>query len=153
MAITAIRKKQVKPFTFLHGTRSVRYEKVPEAGTQMLEAMQPLIEGIKGVLTGPTVWSYRAAGPGKLILRAGFQVKPGTRGRDPYHSRLEPAWSCLSALYQGPMPEIIAAWDELFEAATKRGLAMTDERREIYRKWVRFDSRANVTELQLRLKG
>ena len=98
----------------------------PEAGNQMMDAMQPIIDGIKGVLTGPPVWSYRAAGPGKVVLRAGFQVKPGTRGRAPYASRLEPAWSCLSALYQGPMPEIIAAWEELFdfiEAAMLRGAA------------------------------
>lgn len=153
MAITGIRKKQAKPFNFLHGARTVRYEKVPEAGNKMMDEMQPIIDGIKGVLTGPSVWSYRAAGPGKVVLRAGFQVKPGTRGRAPYTSRPESAWSCLSAMYQGPMPEIIAAWEALFEAAEKRGLGVTDERREIYRKWVRFDSRANVTELQLRLQG
>lgn len=153
MAITSIRRKQAKGFAYLHGDRTVRYEKVPEAGNAMMEAMQPVIDGIKGVLTGPSVWTYRPAGPGKVVLRAGFQVKPGTRGRAPYRCRPEPAWSCLSALYQGPMPEILAAWEELFEAAAKRGLAVTDERREIYRKWVRFDARANVTELQLRLKA
>jgi hypothetical protein len=151
MLIGPIKKKTVKPFTFLHGSKAAAYAKVPVEGGKIMDALQALIEGTI-VLIGPPVWSYRPASPGKLILRAGHPVRPGTRGKSPYRARLEPAWECLSALYRGPMASINAAWDEFFGKARKKGLALADEHREIYLKWAGHDSTGNVTELQIRLK-
>ncbi len=151
MAITDIKKKKAKPFIYLHGTVTVAYEKVPEGGGRIMDALQPLVEG-KDVLAGPSVWTYRDGGPGKLVLRAGFQVKSGTRGKAGYAARKEPEWHCLSAMYKGPMPRIIDAWHALMEHAESKGIECSDERREIYLKWVGVDSKANVTELQLRLR-
>jgi hypothetical protein len=153
MLISGIKKKTVKPFTILHGTQVVAYEKVPSVGGKFMDAVRALAEGKLGMVAGPAVWSYRAAGPGKLALRAGQIVRPGTRGKAPLAARQEPAWRCVSGIYRGPMDRIIAAWDELFDAVTAKGIPVSDERREIYRKWVAHDSKDNVTELQLRLKG
>jgi hypothetical protein len=150
--IGPINRKTAQAFTFLHGAKVVSYAKVPAEGGKIMDALQALIEGTT-VLIGPPVWSYRAAGPGKLALRAGHQVKPGTRGKAPYRARWEPEWNCVSARYKGPMTRIVEAWEEFFAKAAKKGLALSDERREIYLKWIGFESADNVTELQIRLKA
>jgi hypothetical protein len=153
--IGPIKRKTAKPFTFLHGSKVVAYAKVPAEGGKIMDDLQSLIEGTT-VLIGPPVWSYRPAAPGKLALRAGHPVRPGTRGKSPYRARWEPEWTCLSARFKGPMTSIIAAWQEFFAKAEakagKNGLALSDERREIYLKWTGHDSSDNVTELQIRLK-
>ena len=150
--IGPIKRKTAGAFTFLHGAKAAAYAKVPAEGGKIMDGLQALIEGTT-VLAGPPVWSYRPAGPGKLMLRAGHPVKAGTRGKAPYRARWEPEWICLSARYKGPMSAIIAAWQEFFAKAEKKGLALGDERREIYLKWIGHDSPENVTELQLRLKA
>jgi hypothetical protein len=152
MLIGPIKRKTSAPFTFLHGAKVAAYAKVPAEGARIMDGLQTLIEGTT-VLIGPPVWSYRAAGPGRLALRAGHQVRPGTRGKAPYRARWEPEWDCLSARYKGPMRDIVAAWEEFFAKAGKKGVALGDERREIYLKWIGHDSPDNVTELQIRLKG
>ena len=151
MLIGPIKKKTAKPFTFLHGSKVVAYAKVPAEGGKIMDDLQALIEGTT-VLIGPPVWSFRPAAPGKLALRAGHPVRPGTRGKSPYRARWEPEWACLSARFKGPMASITDAWQEFFEKAERKGLAVSDERREIYLKWVGFESADNVTELQIRLK-
>jgi hypothetical protein len=151
MLIGPMKRKLAKPFTFLHGAKVVAYAKVPAEGGKIMDGLRSLIEGTT-VLIGPPVWCYRAAGPGKLALRAGHQVRPGTRGKSPYRARWEPEWDCLSARFKGPMDRILAAWQDFFAKAEKKGLALSDERREIYLKWSGYDSVHNVTELQIRLK-
>ncbi len=151
MLIGPIKKKTAKPFTFLHGSKVVAYAKVPAEGGKIMDDLQSLIEGTT-VLIGPPVWSFRPAAPGKLALRAGHPVRPGTRGKSPYRARWEPEWACISARFKGPMTSITEAWQEFFAKAGKKGLAISDERREIYLKWVGYDSTDNVTELQIRLK-
>jgi hypothetical protein len=150
--IGPINRKTAKAFTFLHGAKAVSYAKVPVEGGKIMDALQAFTEGTT-VIIGPPVWSYRAAGPGKLALRAGHQVKPGTRGKAPYRARWEPEWICVSARYQGPMSRIVEAWEEFFGKAAKKSLALSDERREIYLKWSGPEASDNVTELQIRLKA
>lgn len=150
--IGPIKRKTAKPFHYLHGGKIVAYGKVPSEGGKIMEGLETLIEGTT-LLAGPPIWSYRASGPGKLALRAGYPVKPGTRGKAPYRARWEPEWPCLAALYRGPATSLVEAWREFFAKAEKKGLALSDERREIYLKWVGPDSSANVTELQIRFKS
>jgi hypothetical protein len=150
--IGPIKRKTAKSFHYLHGAKIVAYAKVPAEGEKIMDGLQTLIEGTT-LLAGPPIWSYRAAGPGKLALRAGHPVKPGTRGKSPFRARWEPEWICLAALYRGPSASLVEAWQEFFAKAEKKGMALSDERREIYLKWNGHDSAANVTELQIRLKA
>lgn len=150
--IGPIKRKTAVPFTFLHGAKVVGYAKVPAEGGKIMDGLRTLVEGTT-VLIGPPVWSYRAAGAGKLALRAGHQVRAGTRGKAPYRARWEPEWICASTRYKGPMSRIVEAWEEFFRKAEKKGLAFGDERREIYVKWIGSESPDNLTELQLRLKA
>ena len=151
MLISKIGKKESGPFVFLRGEKIVSYDKVQSAGRKIMVDLNSLIQKQKIVVTGPPVWSYQPI-KGKLKLKAGFPVKKGTRGRAPFAARREPAWKCVSAEFEGPMEQMIDAWEEFFAAIEKKGLDPTGERREMYRTWVAPDSRDNVTELQVRLK-
>jgi effector-binding domain-containing protein len=151
MLIKKIRTKGTDSFVFLHGEKIAPYEKVPVAGQKIMDGLNSYIQKYEISVLGPPIWSYEPL-KGKLRLKAGFPVKKGTRGRAPFTAKTEPAWECVSAEFKGPMEHIIEAWIELFAAVEKKGLHFGDKRREIYRKWVDFDSEDNVTELQIRLK-
>lgn len=151
MRIEKVRKKTAKPFVFLHGAKVCAYEKVPDVGQKIMDGLDRLMQKRKIAPAGAPIWSYQKAGIGKLKLTAGIPVKKGTRAEAPFAAAVEPEWPCISAEYTGSMENIIEAWMELFEYAEEKNLDITDERREIYRKWTVFDSKENVTELQLRL--
>jgi effector-binding domain-containing protein len=150
--IRKIKLHTAKPFVYLHGTKICAYEKVPPVGQNLNEGVEKLMADRGIQAAGPSIWTYDAAGPGKLKLRSGYPVKAGTRGKAPFTARTEPEWKCLSAEYQGSMLNIIEAWQELFKVAKKKGYRTDGTRREIYKKWVVFDSPDNVTELQLRVR-
>jgi len=151
MLIKKIRNKETEAFVFLHGAKTAAYDKIPVAGQKIMDALDRHIQRYKVDVLGPAVWSYEPL-KGKLKLKAGFPVKKGTRGRAPFTAKTEPAWKCVSAEFKGPMEHMVEAWEEFFAAVEKKGLNCDDDRREIYRKWVGFDSKDNVTELQIRLK-
>ena len=56
---------------------------------------------------------------------------------------------CMAADYVGPMPDIQIAYDEILNAIDTSGRKRTPESREIYKKWIGFESPDNVTELQV----
>ena len=60
-----------------------------------------------------------------------------------------PAFRCMAADYVGPMPDIQIAYDEILDAIRTSGRARSPESREIYKKWIGFESPDNVTELQV----
>ena len=56
---------------------------------------------------------------------------------------------CLSVEYVGSMPNIQTAYRALRNAIHEQKLTPTFEAREIYKKWVDFDSEENITEIQI----
>ena len=60
-----------------------------------------------------------------------------------------PAFKCMASEYIGPMPDIQIAYDEILNAIDESGRKRTPESREIYKKWIGFESPDNVTELQV----
>jgi effector-binding domain-containing protein len=57
-------------------------------------------------------------------------------------------FQCIAADYVGPMSGIGRAWMELVQEIKSSGRQPTEQSREVYKKWVGFDSAENVTELQ-----
>ena len=153
MLIKKVRKKTAEPFVFLHGKKTAAYGKIPDTGRKIMDSLNRFIGKRKAAITGPVVWSYESAPKARLTLRAGIQVKKGTRGKAPFSAKTEAEWECLSAEYTGSMEHITEAWSELFAVAEKKGLGCENARREIYRKWIAFYSKDNLTELQIKLSG
>ena len=60
-----------------------------------------------------------------------------------------PAFRCMAADYVGPMADIQIAYNEILDAISASGRARSPESREIYKKWIAFESPDNVTELQV----
>jgi predicted transcriptional regulator YdeE len=60
-----------------------------------------------------------------------------------------PAFRCMAAEYVGPMADIQIAYNEILDAISTSGRARSPESREIYKKWIAFESADNVTELQV----
>jgi effector-binding domain-containing protein len=60
-----------------------------------------------------------------------------------------PAFRCMAADYVGPMPDIQIAYTEILDAIRDSGRQRSPESREIYKKWIGFESPDNVTELQV----
>lgn len=149
--IRKIAKTEAAPFAFLCGTKVSEYDRVPENGAKIMDALTAYAQAGKIVPQGPPVWIYEAAGKGKVRLRAGFPVKAGAKAAKPYAVEKLEAWPCLSATYKGSMENIIAAWMELMGTAKKKGIPIAGERREIYHDWKGFDAKDNVTELQIAL--
>jgi effector-binding domain-containing protein len=78
--------------------------------------------------------------PSDLI--ADFQLQP------PTELKTTAPFKCLAVDYVGPMSGIGQAWMKLVQHVRDGGYKPTEESREIYKKWVSFDSADNVTELQ-----
>jgi hypothetical protein len=58
------------------------------------------------------------------------------------------AFDCVSANYVGRMQEIGDAWRQVAAAWRASGRQASGESREVYKRWIGFDSIENVTELQ-----
>jgi hypothetical protein len=59
-----------------------------------------------------------------------------------------PPFKCIATDYVGPMTPIGESWTEFVSSLFTAGHKPTDQSREIYKKWIAFDSPDNVTELQ-----
>ena len=86
----------------------------------------------------------------KFRLTIAFPIaRPPAEPIDDYQIAELPAFRCMAAEYVGPMPDIQIAYDEILNAIDESGRKRTPESREIYKKWIGFESPDNVTELQV----
>jgi effector-binding domain-containing protein len=107
-------------------------------GITPLAPMHFIYHGADGTLT--TAFRLSIAFP--------IAERPGQRIAD-YEIADVPAFRCMAADYVGPMPDIQIAYREILDAITASGRPRSPESREIYKKWVGFESPDNVTELQV----
>ena len=86
----------------------------------------------------------------KFRLTIAFPIaRPPAEPIDDYQIAELPAFRCMAADYVGPMPDIQIAYDEILGAIDSSGRKRSPESREIYKKWIGFESPDNVTELQV----
>ena len=64
-----------------------------------------------------------------------------------------PAFACMCADYVGSMHGIANAWRQVADAWRASGRKASGESREVYKRWIDFDSAENVTELQKGIVG
>jgi len=58
------------------------------------------------------------------------------------------AFKCVATDFVGPMTKIGESWMNFVQSIRAAGHKPTDQSREIYKKWIAFDSADNITELQ-----
>jgi len=139
--------KTVPPLTALTVSRRLKLADIPEfAGT----AVGPLCEkaGQMGLqFVGDLVFLYEFHGE-DIDCTIAQPVAEAKGDPTPYKFVTTESFRCLSTLYVGGMPGIGKAWDELMHAANAQGLKNTPFCREVYVKWVDFESPQDETELQ-----
>jgi effector-binding domain-containing protein len=131
---------------------------IPQIPAHSGPAIQSLIEALQALNASPSgdgacIYVYHDFDGDLQIpfdLEICLPVDPALRAAVPPPTRLAtlPPFRCLAADYVGGMPGIGAAWTQFVDRATAGGHKLTRVSREVYKKWVGFDSPENVTELQ-----
>lgn len=130
---------------------------IPQIPAHSGPAIQSLIEALDRMNVSPTggdmIYVYHGCNGDPALpfdLEIALPVPPGTATRldSPLKLNTLPEFRCLATDYVGPMTGIGQAWMRLVGAVRAAGHQPTDESREVYKKWVGFNSPKNVTELQ-----
>jgi hypothetical protein len=129
---------------------------IPEIATIARNEMEQMIEALQaagGVPTAPVTFIYHGADgtpttPFRLTLAVPLATVPA-RVPDPYELVESAEFKCVATDFVGPMPDIMWGYDRIFSAMREQSLVRTEESREIYKKWIGFESPDNVTELQV----
>ena len=155
--IASVALKEVPPTTFVVSSHDdVTIPEIPPIARSEVDQLLATIEEEGLVPTSPVVFIYHGADGTpttrfKLTLAFPLAERPASVPA-PYELVDAPTFKCVSTDFVGAMPDILAGYARLFDAVDELGLAFTGESREIYRKWVGYESDDNVTELQLGVK-
>lgn len=88
----------------------------------------------------------------EFTLQIVVPVENEAEVRAPYQVVKIPQLKCYAVVFRGSMYRIEEAWDFLVDVAGGQKYELTGERREIFEEWYSFESKDNVTELQLGVK-
>jgi effector-binding domain-containing protein len=155
--IASVALKEVPPTTFVVSSHDdVTIPEIPAIVRSDVDPLLATIEEEGMVPTSPVVFIYHGA-DGTPTTRFKFTLAFPLAERpasvpEPYELLDTPAFRCVSTDFVGAMQDIMGGYARLFEAVDELGLAFTGESREIYRKWIGYESDDNVTELQLGVK-
>ena len=84
----------------------------------------------------------------KLVVALPIASKPSLPTPPPVEVLETKPFHCIALDYVGSIPEITAGYMALFAEMKDRNLTHTSECREVYKHWVDFDSKDNLTEIQ-----
>jgi len=155
--IASVALKEVPPTTFIVSSQDdVTIPEIPAIARNEVDQLIATIEEEGLVATSPVVFIYHGADGTpttrfKLTLAFPLAQRPKTVPA-PYEILDSPTFKCVAMEFVGAMQDIMAGYARLFDAVDELGLSFTGESREIYRKWVGYESDDNVTELQLGVK-
>lgn len=130
---------------------------IPQIPAHSGPAVQSLLETLKRVgispTSGPMIYVYHGCNGDPAVefdLEICLPVTAGLAAQvePPIELKTTSPFQCMAADYVGPMSGIGRAWMELVQAVTAAGRQPTEQSREVYKKWVGFNSAENVTELQ-----
>ena len=84
-----------------------------------------------------------------FLLIIALPVQAGRAAGKHFFFMETPVFYCVSMDYTGGMANIGKAWENFTQQARNAGYRFSNQSREIYKKWISFDSADNITELQL----
>lgn len=149
--------REVPAAVYFVSRHYVHVSEIPHIGGSTLPKVESDIPKFGLTVAGPAVFFYFDFNPESREnhLEVGFPVEGAVEAvtglPDNYHLRKAGPFKCLSWDYVGGMPGINDAWCYMFESSAPLGYALGTEQREVYKKWVEFDSPDNVTELQIQV--
>jgi effector-binding domain-containing protein len=155
--IASVALKEVPPTTFVVSSHDdVTIPEIPAIARNEVDQLIATIEEQGLVATSPVVFIYNGADGSpttrfKLTLAFPLADRPESVP-EPYEIVDAPTFRCVSTDFVGAIQDIMGGYARLFDAVDELGLSFTGESREIYRKWVGYESDDNITELQLGVK-
>jgi effector-binding domain-containing protein len=146
--------KEVPPTLFMVSSHDgVTIPEIPAISRGELDQMLTELATNGGTSGSPVHFIYHGAdGSNTTRFRLVLAVpvaEPPSHVPEPYELFESAPFRCVATDYVGPMRDIKQGYARLFEAMEEQGLQRTDESREIYVKWIGYDSPDNVTELQI----
>jgi hypothetical protein len=146
-----VTEKTIGSLIFLFAHREVTQGGIGTVAAATMPDLLRFVEENRIEVTGPCQFHYRHdTSRALLVIHMGLPVKQRPKTTGPFQvAPLEP-WPCIANVHRGSMRRIDEAWGALETYARRRGLrrALT---REVFVKWIEFDSEDNVTELQFGL--
>ena len=145
--------KDVPAISLLVATQKMKdVSEVPHFGGSVLPKVDEKAKAMNIRAPGAEIFIYKFQEGGAFEIRGGVPVKTDKGDTGEFQFFTAPAVKVISCIHKGSMPTIRQSWDALTQEAKKQKLEFTNEIREIYLKWVDFDSAENLTELQRVLK-
>jgi len=134
-----------------------KYLIIPEIPGFAEEILDPLYKDAESLgleLNGATEFIYFNSDgnlykPFQLIIA--FPVKESKPSKSDFFFLESMPFSCVSLDYKGPMTNIGKAWGDLVRQALNQGYQLISQGREVYKKWVSYESEENITELQMEI--
>lgn len=146
----------VPPFTGLTAAARLTMPQIPIFAERATTNLMRLADAHRLALTGDPVFIYSGAGTGPHDL---FTMQIALPVPDDAADQIQPtddhavkhfdAFKCFAVGYRGPMTHIGDAYAPVMNALRDAGHTPLEQSREVYRRWVAYDSPENHVEIQL----
>jgi hypothetical protein len=144
--------KQVPSKLFYCAEKELTIPEIPEFAEAILEPLYKDAESLRLKFTGPPEFIYFSStgDPNEpLHLLIAIPVKGSKPSKSDYFFLETMPFDCVSVDYKGSMVNIGKAWEDLIQQVLSKGYYLSNQGREIYKKWISFESENNITELQI----
>lgn len=145
--------RTIAPAPVLFRRERLTIPQVPQRAGPAIESLFALLQQANAQPTGPLIFAYYGieADPAQefdLDICVPVSAETHFSTTAPIGFKTLAAFECLAGDYVGSMHGIAAAWKQVAQAWRESGRAASGESREVYQRWIAFDSPENVTQLQ-----
>jgi hypothetical protein len=148
--------KTVPAFGFLHWTGKVTLPEIPKVAGPAIDEVIRAAGGAGRPVVGPCIFVYPEGvqdSTTPFTLQIGIEVIAPSQDLGTLKVRRLDPFACGSLIYPGSMKGIHAGYAAADRQMQERRLTRAAEFREVYLRWVEFDSPDNRTEIQLGIAG
>ncbi len=125
---------------------------IPEFANDVLKPLYNEAESIELEIIGPPEFIYlNSTGEANRSFNLVIAIPVSERkpsNSDYFFLKSKP-FDCVSVNYKGSMLNISKAWEDLVQQASNNAYKLSNQCREVYSEWVSFESKENLTELQI----
>lgn len=145
--------KTIPPIPVLFRRDRLTIPQVPAHAVTAIDSLMNALRQANVEPAGPLIFVYHGieADPTQefdldicVPIVADASISPAP----PIGQKILPSFECIAADFVGSMNDIGRAWREVAGAWRQSGRPASGQSREVYTKWVSFDSAENVTALQ-----
>lgn len=151
--------KTIAPFTGLTAAAELTVPQIPIFAEKASTDLMRLSDARRLPIVAAPVFIYTGTGSGAqdtFVLQIALPVANDTSTgelSDTHAVKTFDAFTCLSFDFHGSLHHIAQAYPIAMDALKTAGHTPMEQSREVYKRWIAYDSAENVTEIQLGLKS